>query len=97
MALSNIIREPRREITESVVGLTMFGGVVGLDYYFALWFSDAMAATSMGSCPVFLGMMLGLMGGILIVFLAFITHALGDGICNALERNGIQLRPRNRP
>ena len=40
MALSNMLREPRREIIETVVG---FGAVVlalGLDYGFALWLED---------------------------------------------------------
>jgi hypothetical protein len=49
-------------------------------------------------CPVLLGMFI--IGPIAVALFAMFlsgTHALGDSICNTLQRNGIHLRPRNRP
>lgn len=37
MALSNIFREPRREITESAIGLGIFAAAAWADYHFAVW------------------------------------------------------------
>ncbi len=100
MALSNIFREPRREITESAVGLAIFSAAVWADYQFALWFKDAtqgMLNEKDPGCPLPLGMFLGVIAAFVGLVVLFLTHALGDGICNALQRNGIHLRPRNRP
>lgn len=41
MALSNILREPRREIIETLVGIAIFIIPVYLDYRFGLWFEKA--------------------------------------------------------
>ena len=95
MALSNIFREPRREITESVVGLVVFGAFAWADYYVARWFQDVTGGWHDG-CPWPIGMMLGLLVGFLAMCLLIITHGIGDGICNALQRRGIHLRPRQR-
>lgn len=108
MALSNIFREPRREIIESVVGATIFLAFIGADYIFACWLQESVGAHphtdpnlpyTLGCyyLPWPLGMGLGVIGAALIAMLLVVTHALGDGICNALQRNGIHLRPRQRP
>ncbi len=94
MALTNILREPRREITETVVGLAIIVPIVYLDYRFALWFEEATGPDK--SCPWPIGMMFGVMIAILIVMGAVAIHILGTGICNWLENNGIQMRPRQR-
>lgn len=98
MALSNIFREPRREITESVVGLALVGVFAWCDYRFACWLQDYTGLDSAGfhNIPWGFGMFVGVAGAIVIVFLVFATHALGEGICNSLQRGGIHLRPRNR-
>lgn len=102
MALSNIFREPRREITESVVGIAAAAIAVGIvapgDYYFALWFEEITGGHKTGGCPWELGMaFFGPCAGLLILGAILATHGLGDAICNRLERVGLQLRPRNRP
>lgn len=108
MALSNIFREPRREITESAVGLALSVVAIGADYAFALWLQEYVGAHPHKSpnipytlncyyIPWPLGMGLGICGALILCLIAFITHAFGDSICNALQRNGIHLRPRNRP
>jgi hypothetical protein len=81
MALSNILREPRREITETLVGLLVIGILVASGTAFGVWVHTHFTTT-----PVELGMVVGL----------FPFHNVGEDICNWLERNGVYLRPRNR-
>lgn len=105
MALSNVFREPRREITETLVGV----GVVVLpvtlffflDYHFAVWlFAQTAKADGTGGIPLFAGMVLGtvgsVMGGVLTAMLSVLVHAIGEDVCDALQRGGIHLRPRER-
>ncbi len=101
MALSNIFREPRREITESVVGLTVFGLAAWADYSFGRWLQEYAHithsdGTGFDPVPWPMGMIAGVLIAIGAVFVVLGTHALGDVICNALQRNGIHLRPRQR-
>jgi ABC-type phosphate transport system permease subunit len=104
MSLSNILREPRREITESVMG----AGVVAVllvpffygAYYLGHWFVVATDAPD-NARGVFGCMLFGTLGMAILVaaggiFLG-VTHAAGEAICDALERRGIHLRPRQRP
>jgi hypothetical protein len=88
MALPNIFREPRREITESVVGLAVFGVFGWGDYHFAQWFQEV------GGPPWPIGIILGVAGAFIAFPILHFTHELGDAICNALEDRGIHLRPR---
>lgn len=103
MALSNIFREPRREITESAVGTVLAGGLIYADYAFGYWLSNYAGCYSSndGICrheiPWGLGMLIGLFCMIVLGLFIFLTHEIGDAICNALQRQGIHLRPRNRP
>lgn len=95
MALSNIFREPRREIIETLVGLAVVGPVILADYGFGRWLQ-----TLDETVPLVVGMLLGAVVIVLVVcgggLLAVLTHALGEDICNALERHGHYLRPRRR-
>ena len=99
MALSNIFREPRREITESVVGLCVFAVFALADWWFASWLADCPACGPTAP-PWVLRMLLSLLVGVMLVILGcgvlLFTHALGDAICNALQARGIHLRPRER-
>ena len=98
MALSNIFREPRREITESIVGIAAFGVAMAGDYHFARWFEEITTnSEGHGGCPWPLGLMFGFIFLGIIIAVVFFTHAIGDSICNALQERGIHLRPRNRP
>lgn len=100
MALSNIFREPRREITESVVGLVAVALPVYGDFLFAKWFQEATTPSNGPGCPWPIGMALGILiviGTALFVTAAvYLTHAIGDSICNVLQRRGLHLRPRQR-
>jgi uncharacterized membrane protein YidH (DUF202 family) len=97
MALSNMLREPRREITETVVGIIVVGAALSafawLDYQFANWMSNRREDFA----PLLIVGAFILVGGVIVTFvLAFVTHAIGDAICTALENRGVQMRPRQR-
>lgn len=98
MALSNIFREPRREITESVLGIAPLAVWLYVDYHLSVAIE---AAVGPGNLPWQAAMFLLTLGlGASLFFLtllALATHALGETICNALARRGLELRPKNRP
>ena len=94
MALSNIFREPRREITESAVGIAAFALLVYGDYEFASWFHEV--TKPVGACPIPIGMILGVIAALLGIGALFLTHAIGEGVCNSLARRGVELRPKRR-
>ena len=96
MALSNIFREPGREIVESAVGLTAFGGFIWLDYWIASGFQDRNPGEDIFECMFLTFMALLFLLPVLVVIL-WVTHAIGEGICNMLEARGVQMRPRNGP
>jgi ABC-type Fe3+ transport system permease subunit len=97
MALSNIFREPRRELIEQGIGTLVVLGIVAgwcavgtvicwVDRY-PLSNSTAEFAASMAlALPVIA----------LAVAILFLSHALGEWACNRLEAAGIHLRPRQR-
>lgn len=102
MALSNMGREPRRELTESAVGLVVCAVVLGLwlpaDYWFAEVLKQATLSDPGGPCPITLGMFLGAFTTVCLIFmgitLVHLTHYWGEKICDALARHGYELRPR---
>lgn len=84
MALSNILNEPRREITETIIGVVIVGvclsGFLMLDYHFAVWLNSV---TSPHGVPVALGMtIVGPLGTIIcclsIASFAFFAHFVGE-------------------
>lgn len=94
MALSNIFNEPRREITETAVGLTICAPFVVLDYYLSVyWQSHDRDTVWFGLYLLIVGM--GLIGGAAVLaLLTVVAHALGERLCNVLQDRGIHLRPR---
>lgn len=98
MALSNIFREPRREIVETVVGIGVAFIPLFLDYKVAKWLELNLSKEDPIPWPV--GMILLPCLFILILavlfFVLLFIHELGDIICNEFQRRGIYLRPRNR-
>ncbi len=95
MALSNIFNEPKREITETVVGLSLIGIFVAADYSFALWFQDITGGPERG-VPWWLGIIAGVSFGIAGVLMMLRIHTLGERVCDSLQRHGIHLRPKRR-
>lgn len=98
MALSNIFREPRREIIETAVGLAIMVVIFGADYAFARWLEALCGLDSSGAAriPWLLGLVVGLGAGMIIMLLAMLTHLIGEAVCDSLQEHGVRLRPRNR-
>lgn len=106
MALSNIGREPRREITESLVGLVSIPAsawvLVSLWLAGATWNPYHTEAGHLDAVPyplwVTAWLCLTLVGGVLAFCIGrlflMMTHGIGEGACNALASHGIELRPR---
>lgn len=98
MALSNAFKEPRREITETLVGAAAVVGPLavfaGLSYLIALWIAPP-------DKPFLLSVILTGILIMLVVFIVsgtlFVAHEIGEDVCNALQKRGIHLRPRQRP
>ena len=97
MALSNILKEPRREITEQLVGTLVIFALPVADAIFAHYAprpSDYTFWDMMGT-GLCLGIILAL-GAAAVTIVAKIVHAIGEETCNALEAYGVHLRPRRR-
>jgi small-conductance mechanosensitive channel len=99
MALSNIFCEPRREITESVVGITVFVLVV-IGPLAIAWHVASEAVAADRDLPFLLPFIATIIGELIVVVVVFglslLTHAIGERVCNALARKGVELRPRRR-
>ena len=96
MALSNIFREPRREITETVVGLVVLGVFPVADCIFAYSMEDqnhGFWAWIIAGLALLFALIVVLA---CITALALVIHAIGEVICNKLEARGVYLRPRRR-
>lgn len=94
MALSNIFREPQREITETLMGIAVASLFLWGDYHFALWFQHSLG--DINQCPWPLGMMLGFVGVFFICLACVGIHELGEALCDFLRRRGLELRPKER-
>lgn len=99
MALSNLFKEPRREITETLVGLFLLIPVFWVTHQI----SRAMLA-DLPHTPTFIDLLLThLLGGFFtmagtaaLVAAAFGVHALGEQVCNWLDEHGLRLRSKER-
>lgn len=99
MALSNIFREPRREITESVVGISFFA-IIGMAIHFlAMWMYthftiEPYPRNYWGNIAAahFIALIVLAIGWGLLLW----THSVGDDICGFLANRGLYLRPRVR-
>ena len=102
MALSNIFREPRREITESAVGTVVAVGLLAADYRFGWWFQEALQSSGAHGPGYYDGVwILGMVIGLLTIIAAYpvffiFPHFVGETICDFLADRGIELRPKRR-
>lgn len=97
MALSNIFREPRREITESVIGVLALVPFCGLDWLVA---KEALGGWKNGwemvGSLVFATIVIFLAALALAAVLA-ITHEIGEWVCDRMRNAGFDPRPKDRP
>jgi hypothetical protein len=94
MALSNMGKEPRREIIEQVFGVVFVVGYLVGDYHLARWFY---APKSFWVDP---GDLMLMVCGLFLIpgfyfFLQF-THVAGELVCGWLQAAGIDPRPTQR-
>ena len=95
MALSNIFREPARELTEQAIGMAAMAGILAAivgDYALVYW---ALAAAD-AEDRAFATFMIGTFSPIGIILLLLAAHGLGEAICGALARRGLDPRPMRR-
>lgn len=98
MALSNIFREPRREITESLLGIAPIAIWLYVDYRLSVAIEAEVGPRDMPWQGAMVLLTIGLLVALFFLFLIAVgTHALGEAICNAIARRGLELRPKNRP
>lgn len=96
MALNNIFREPRRELTEQLVGLLLLVPV-GLYGYLVYY----LASISTNNTSDFCGALIVFTFGLIICFfilcgILLLMHKVGEEICEELDSFGIKLRPKQR-
>lgn len=98
MALSNMLREPRRELTESVIGIIVFVAFTYADLRFATWIKQHTLGSGPDGLglPIVIGMLAGVAAIIGLAIILFVTHEVGDSVCNALAKGGLELRPKQR-
>lgn len=98
MALSNMLREPRREITETVVGIAgvaLVLAVVAVPPWALCYFGvehrfiDAIADCFLCLTAIVVGVMV-------LALTVNLIHDAGEALCAALARRGIDPRPRTR-
>jgi hypothetical protein len=104
MALSNMLKEPRREITETAVGLGLLAFLPVSDLIFALWLThgdtDPRHTLWTAMEMVALSGVIPLCGLVIVLVVGYVAlqlvHAIGEFACNVLELRGVHLRPRTR-
>src|SRR5713226_7817612 len=98
MALSNILREPRREITETIIGMLLVGLPLLANSVFTNWAMTGYVQHTPAEAPYVVAwiFVFFMWPAIIVVgWLALLAfHAAGDGICNILDDAGIHLRPK---
>lgn len=95
MTIANMRNEPKREITESAVGITAIIGAVIGGYYGTCYIQSIISwndTITLGGTYALSALIL--LAIIIILCIAIpLTHFVGDLICGGLEDLGIQLRP----
>ena len=102
MALNNIGREPRREITESAIGILATIVWLGVAFLVAAHFDPYYVNGPQDYRPSwafsvsFITFVIATVGPVLLFGVLFITHALGEEVCDWLKALRIDPRPRQR-
>lgn len=97
MALTNMLREPKRELIEQGYGLIAVGCFVAVDFALAAAVARLVDGTvhvpvSEFLCCAFISLFVIAAA----VVLLLIVHSVGEAICNAMARHGNDPRPRDR-
>jgi chromate transport protein ChrA len=74
MALSNIFRNPKKEITETLVGFLFIGVIVG-------------GVVTIAACEwLRVPVLVILLGGFVLTFITFVAHFIGEEIIDLFKR-----------
>jgi len=96
MALSNVFREPRRELIEQAIGTIALSGAIAADaaigYATARW----LGATPEDGSIVIATLGLAAIGPMVVYVFLLVCHQVGEDICAKLARAGFDPRPRRR-
>lgn len=95
MALSNIRNEPRREITEQLIGVAALLSIPFAAHYIATAWIGAVRTIDVVGFTVLLTLMLPIMAA-LAIGLFYLAHFIGEEICDGLRNMGVDPRPRQR-
>lgn len=88
MALSNILNEPAKEITESVVGIAAMVPFVGV-----IWWLASTGPDDMPFIQRFFIATAVVVAVILVLLISLVvTHAIGEAICNKIRERNKRLR-----
>lgn len=95
MALSNIFKEPRREIIETMAGIVVAAIVIVPLCLFSCWFQSKTFIGDVWPGRI-TGMLVGIVSIVLMSGIAIVIHSIGEGVCESLDKRGLRLRPRQR-
>ena len=98
MALSNIFREPKRELIEQAFGFAVVAGVIVCDVVIAsllMRWADGVVVIRSPDFALFIVVAIPLM--IAVVLLADWMHQIGEAVCGYMAQHGRDPRPKNRP
>lgn len=95
MALSNIFREPQREITETVLGIVVVLPALAMAWKIADFLSTTQGAPPWVVCFGLSILITGIVIAISLAILVFI-HFIGEEVCGALAERGLEIRPKDR-
>lgn len=99
MALTNFFREPKRELTETLLGIAVLIGPAYLDYRIALFLHENDDPTCPLPLPLALVVGAIIMGASVagVLAAAWTIHHAGEGLCNLIANHlDIEIRPRDR-
>lgn len=97
MALTNILREPRRELIEQGMGAVAIIGLVTINLTVAATMCLLIDGTILVPLDEFAAAdFLGILATVAFIALLFFMHALGEGVCNVMAQRGRDPRPKRR-
>lgn len=100
MALSNIFREPRREITETIIGLMVLTPYIWVSQHLVTSCHQVPGPGGVGLTPwpvaYLLAYILVAAAIFFLIVIAIGIHGTGNFVCNQLEVMGLRLRPSKR-
>lgn len=74
-----------RYVVDFIVGISIIGPIISLDYLFSIWFRHVTGGKLAG-CPWPLGMLFGILGAIMIAGALCLTLVLGSSVIDSVTQ-----------